>query len=631
MTVHHSGGGKAPFGAGAPDATRRMRDLPRLLRIALRLLWEADRKTLVFGAVLQIVAGLGFAVQLLVANQLLRQLLKPGVDRGDLPTLVGLLVLSGAILAGLSFAATAQAGVRKLLGERVVRHVQRLILDTAASVDVIDFEDATFYDRLQRAQQQGVPTPLMISGSLLEASAGAVGVVAIGIALLVINPLLVPLVFLGAVPAWLATSKASQELYSFSYGNTPNDRMRGALTEVVTRRGNADEVRAFDLYGYVREQWERLYAERIDKAATMVRGQLVRLGLASALSAVAQTGVFALLAYLFVTDRIDLAAAATAAFAAQQLGSRLLALAGSAAVIYENVLYLDDFDGFVRLRDSEKDRAPGLPTPATFERLTGRGLSFTYPNTDTPALREVDVEIRAGEVVALVGENGSGKTTLAKVLTGLYRPQDGQVLWDGTDISELDATTFRQRVAVIFQDFVRYPFNVADNVGIGDVARLNDRAAIAAAAAAAGATEIIENLPQGLETVLGKQFDGGTDLSVGQWQRIALARAFFRSAPLLVLDEPTAALDPRAERALFDSMRDLSRGRTVLMISHRFSSVRAADRILVLENGRVTEQGSHHELMALGGQYAELFNLQASAYLGDDGDTTGLTPTAVTT
>ena len=618
MTVHHTGGGKAPFGAGAPDATRRLRDLPRLLRIAVRLLWEADRRTLAFGAVLQLVAGLGFAVQLLVANQLLRRLLKPDIGRGDLPTVVGLLVFSGAILAGLSFAATAQAGVRKLLGERVVRHVQRLILDTAAAVDVIDFEDATFYDRLQRAQQQGVPTPLMISGALLEASAGAVGAVGIGIALLVINPILVPLVFVGAVPAWLATSKASQELYSFSYGNTPNDRMRGALTEVVTRRGNADEVRAFDLYSYVRQQWERLYAQRIDEAATMVRRQLVRLSLAAAMSAVALTTVFALLAYLFVTGRSDLAAAATAALAAQQLGSRLLGVAGSTAVIYENVLYLDDFDGFVRLRDRATDHLPDTPAPTTFERISGRAISFTYPNAETAAVHDVDVELRAGEVVALVGENGSGKTTLAKILTGLYRPQSGEVLWDGVDIHDFDPTTFRQRIAVIFQDFVRYPFSVADNVGVGDVARIGDLEAIRAAAAAAGATDLIEKLARGYETILGKQFEGGTDLSVGQWQRIALARAFFRSAPLLVLDEPTAALDPRAERALFDSMRELCRGRTVLLISHRFSSVRAADRILVLAHGRITEQGSHQELMTLDGQYAELFNLQASSYLGKD-------------
>lgn len=612
--VMHSGGGRAPFGAGDPNATRRVRDLPRLIGIAIRLLWAADRRTFILGAVLQVVAGASFAGQLLVANRLLRTLLAPDAGTRTFGAVAALLAVVGVVLAALAFATAAQAGVRKLLGERVVRHVQGLILETAAAVDVIEFEDPNFYDRLQRAQQQGVPTPLMISGALLEGSGALVAAVGIAVALVVINPVLLPLVLLGAVPAWLASTKNSQALYSFSYGNTENDRRRGALSQVVTARGNADEARAFELYPFIRERWESLYQERIDEARSLVGRQLMHFGLASVLSSAVTTALFGLLAYLFLSGRTTAAAAATAAFAAQQLGTRLLGLAMASAVIYENVLYLDDFDGFVRMRERQADSDEKVAVPP-FDTIDVDQVSFQYPGSDRQALTDVSLRIRAGEIVALVGENGSGKTTLAKLLAGLYQPTSGTVRWDGVDTATIASTSIRAAIAVIFQDFVRYPLSAAENVSVGDTARIDDRHGVQKAIAAAAADDLIDGLDRGLDTILGKEFEGGADLSVGQWQRVALARAFFRDAPLIILDEPTAALDPRAERALFDSIRELCVGRTVLLISHRFSSVRSADRIIVLDHGRVIEEGTHHELMARHGQYAELFSLQASAYL----------------
>lgn len=612
--VMHSGGGRAPFGAGAPGAMRRARDLPRLIGIALRLLWKADRRTFLAGAALQVVAGVAFAVQLLVANNLIRALLADDAGRRSFGTVAALLTLTGVVLGALSFASVAQAGVRKLLGERVVRHVQGLILDTAASVDVIEFEDPAFYDRLQRAQQQGVPTPLMISGALLDGTGALISSAGIAVALIVINPILLPLVLVGAVPAWLASSHSSQALYSFSYGNTENDRMRAALSQVVTTRGNADEARAFDLYPFIRSRWEVLYEQRIDEARSLVRGQLTRFAAASAVSAAVTAGLFGLLAFLYLTGRASVAAAATGAFAAQQLGSRLLGLAMSSAVIYENVLYLDDFDGFVRARD-DRLTSPEIPRAQPFATLEARDLSFRYPNSSSLALDGVSLTLGDGEVVALVGENGSGKTTLAKILAGLYRPTEGSVTWDGVDVDELNPSALRQSIAVIFQDFVRYPLTAFENVSVGDTTRIDERDHAHRALQAAGATDIVDRLDHGLDTILGKQFDGGADLSVGQWQRIAIARAFFRDARFIILDEPTAALDPRAERALFDSIHELCAGRTVLLISHRFSSVRSADRIIVLDRGQIIEQGSHTDLMAARGQYAELFTLQASAYV----------------
>jgi ATP-binding cassette, subfamily B, bacterial len=254
--------------------------------------------------------------------------------------------------------------------------------------------------------------------------------------------------------------------------------------------------------------------------------------------------------------------------------------------------------------------------PGPFSELRTEGLAFTYPGSSRPALDGIDVTIRRGEVVALVGENGSGKTTLAKLLAGLYSPMEGRVTWDGVDVSGFDPASVREHVAVIFQDFARYRLTARENIGLGRDERLGDAEAVRAAAVSAGADEFLERLPLAYETLLSKDLAGGRDLSVGQWQRVALARAFFRDASFLVLDEPTSALDPKAEHALFQQLRSLAAGRTALLISHRFSSVREADRILVLDGGRLIEQGTHEELLSLDGHYASLFRLQAAAYTG---------------
>jgi ATP-binding cassette subfamily B protein len=259
---------------------------------------------------------------------------------------------------------------------------------------------------------------------------------------------------------------------------------------------------------------------------------------------------------------------------------------------------------------------PTGQAPSRFHRIDVESVSFAYPGSERLALKDVSLSIEAGQVVALVGENGSGKTTLAKLLSRLYRPTQGRILWDGQDIAAMDPTALRDQIAVIFQDFLHYEFPARANVAMGRVSRSDDLAAVIAAARRAGAHDFIEALPEGYDTLLSRQFhDEGKELSVGQWQLIALARAFFRDAQLLVLDEPTAALDARAEHALFERIRDLAQGRSVLLISHRFSSVRDADRIFVLRHGELIEQGDHAELMRLGGLYAELFDLQASAYV----------------
>jgi len=321
---------------------------------------------------------------------------------------------------------------------------------------------------------------------------------------------------------------------------------------------------------------------------------------------------------LALGGRIGLADAATAAAAVFLLGERLTSAVTSAGQLYESSLFIEDFTSFVALRPEVEARRRRDPAPAGFRRLVVDEVSFTYPSTATPALQAVSMEIGHGEIVALVGENGSGKTTLAKLLCRLYQPHAGRILWDEVDTSTVDPDGLRRSVAVIFQDFLHYALPARENVGMGRHQRIDDLDAVVAAAAQAGAHDAIAGLPRGYETVLGPEFHGGKELSVGQWQRVALARAFFRDAPFIILDEPTAALDARAEHELFEGIRTLCRGRSVLLISHRFSSVRSADRIYVLEGGKVVESGSHDQLMGLGGRYAELFSLQAAAYLAPE-------------
>jgi ATP-binding cassette subfamily B protein len=286
----------------------------------------------------------------------------------------------------------------------------------------------------------------------------------------------------------------------------------------------------------------------------------------------------------------------------------------SAAQLYESSLFLEDYAAFLRLKPALPAHDSATPAPPGFDTLTVEAVTFTYPTGTQPALCGVSIEIRRGEVVALVGENGSGKTTLAKLLCGLYTPQVGHIRWDGEDIATMDRAKLRRSIAIIFQDFVQYMLLAGQNIAVGRHERFDDAEGIRQAAVQSGADPFLAALPNGYDTLLGPEWEGGKELSTGQWQRVALARAFFRDAPFIILDEPTAALDARSEHEIFESIRSLTRGRSVLLISHRFSTVRSADRIYVLKDGQIVEHGTHGDLMAAGGVYADLFTLQASPY-----------------
>ena len=456
--------------------------------------------------------------------------------------------------------------------------------------------------------------PLQMTVGLLSVGSSALAVVAVGTALATIEPLFLVLGLVAAVPLTMTSIRVGRALYRFAIEQTPTDRERLYVQSLLVEKDPAKEIRAYGLAPFLRQRYTSLYERRIQALRRLVRRRTAQGVVGGTLSATVSGGVLGLLILLVSDGRVSLAGAGAAAAALILLGTQLQALASGTGQLYESALFIQDFNNFVRLVPGSSQFTGTAPPPERIGHVSVRNLTFTYPSRQDPSLQDIDLDIGAGQVVALVGENGSGKTTLAKLLAGLYRPQEGSIRWEDQDLATMDISQVRDRVAVLFQDFVKYFLPARENISMGRWERSEDEQAVRQAAARAGAQAFIEALPHGYDTYLGPQFFGGSDLSGGQWQRVALARAFFRDARLVILDEPTAALDARAEAALFRAVRDLFAGRSVLLISHRFATVRLADHIYVLNKGRVVEHGNHSALMALRGLYAELFTLQASAF-----------------
>jgi len=600
-----------------PVTQRNARDLPKLVWESVRLVWSAARRELALTIGLQVFSSLGLAAEVLVARKLLAGFLTLG-HGGGAGVLVPWLVVLTVATALIAFAGIGSTELQKVLGELVSRVALGRVLDVAVAADLLAFETPAFYDRLARAQINGASRPLQMTTGLVSVMQGLFGIAGVGAALIFIQPLFLALLVAAYIPVWLATTKASRASYKRYVELTENQRRRSYLQSILTRKEEAKEIRTFDLGGFFRGRWDDLYDWRLGQLRQLMRTRL-KLGLAgSALMSALTAGAVLFLVWLVSSHRITLAGAGAAAGALMLIGGQLQGLAGGAGQLFESSLFIEDFNSFVRSMPLmvERSHGGGAVAPDSFKVLKAEAVSFTYPSRAIPSLVRASIEVHEGEVVALVGENGSGKTTLAKVLAGLYRPGEGRVTWDGTDTATFDPHLWRERTAVLFQDYVRYFMSARENVGTGRWQRIADIAGIREAAARAGVDELFSAQAAGYETLLGPEFFGGVDISGGQWQRVALARAFFRDAPFIILDEPTAALDPRSEAALFANIRTLFSGRATLFISHRFSSVRSADRIYVLSEGRVVESGDHDELMRLGGLYCELFTLQARAYLG---------------
>ncbi|NBE96316.1 ABC transporter ATP-binding protein [Nonomuraea sp. KC401] len=606
-----------------------MRRLPGLLGGALKLTLAAARREFLLITALQAVGGLGLVLPILGGRDLLDKLL---VAEAGL-SLAGML-LQGALILGLLGViglATAVATSRDdVLSEQLNRYALGRVLDVACTIELEQFERPEFHNRLERASMSARIRPHQLTQGLAALTSAAMSTVGIALALAAIEPLLVPATLLAGVPLWFAGLKSGRVLFDALFRLTPAERERSYLLDVLTTRRAAKEVRAFGLAGYLRSRWERRTDERLAEIRVTAWRRLRITILARLTSGVALGSVLGLVLAMAVTGGMAVADAGAAATAILLLGVRLRGAAAGTDQLFEAAPFLQDLQGFVAFApgSSLPPQSPNLPQlgkapqapqavpePVGFRRLRVENLTFRYPSGRHPVLRNVSMEIGVGQVVALVGENGSGKTTLAKLLSHLYRPQSGRILYDDVDVTAADPDRLRHSIAVLFQDFQRYLLSATDNVGMGRWEKADDRAAVTQATRAAGAHDFLAALPQGYESLLGPEFAGGIDLSGGQWQRVALARAFFREAPFIILDEPTATLDARAEHLLFEQLRTLLAGRTVLLISHRFATVRMADHIYVLDGGQVAEHGTHDQLMSASGRYAELFTLQAAGYL----------------
>jgi ATP-binding cassette subfamily B protein len=599
------------------DRASQWRRFPALIASAFRLVGAASRRELIATTVLQVVMGGAFGLQLLIGRRALNTLIDISHDTADavdlLPAFAGLVVM--AIVIGGCVALTQHQ--QRLLTELVFQYTLGHIITTSSRVDLASFEDPAFFDQLQRARNSGTQRPIQMVTSVTQLLTAILTSAGIAVALLTIEPLLLPLAALAGLPLLLATLYNSRQAYAFEYGMTPEARERGYLLELLTGRDTAKELRVFGATEFLRTRYDRLTEERIRRMREYLHRRLRISLLGTVCSALAATVALGALVWLLTSNRIDVAGAVTAGVGLIALSSRLSQITGSLGLLLETSMFLEDYQRFLELgatRGLEPvEPQPSEPTP--FRGVQLEHVSFVYPGTSRKVLDDVSLHIEPGEVVALVGENGSGKTTLVKLICSLYRAQTGTIRFNGADQRELPPEIVRSGMTVIFQDFVQYHLSARDNIALGRVYRSPEDEAIRMSARQSGADRFLERLPEGYDTRLGRQFYGGAELSVGQWQRLALARAFFRGGDFLVMDEPTASLDPKAEQELFDQMRELSAGRSVLLVSHRFSSVRTADRIYVLEHGRITEAGSHEELVELGGHYAELFRLQAAAYL----------------
>ncbi len=600
-----------------PVGRRPLRRLPSIAWAAVRFVWAADRRSLLLTTVDDVAAGLLGGVQVLVIAVLLGRLLgddsPEDAARATAPWIAAYAGLNAA--AGV-FGAVVR-GRAELFQERVGHASSLRLMTVASDVDLLAFESPRFYDRLQRVQGQSQFRPTQVVHSLSQLASGMAGTVGVLIALAVIQPLLVPIALLWFLPLLAATHRNVWTNYDFVRGQSPLERRRSYIAGLLVERSAAKEVRAFGLRRFLLDRYQRLWQEREQELGVVTRKNTRTIVEAEVSTALLTAIVSGTLIWLFARGSFTVAEMGAVLNGLWQIQMRFGAIAWSAAGLFEAVVFLDDQAELLVMAADEAERRPTGPAPVGFERITIDGVSFRYPEQTADALTDVDLSIGRGEVVALVGENGSGKTTLAKLLGLLHTPTSGQIYWDGADTATVDPDQLRRQVTVVFQDFARYNLTAAENIGLGDIDRLDDRSGIERAATRAGADRLVGRLPDGYDTVLGRMFEAGAELSVGQWQRIAVSRAFFRDAPLLILDEPTASLDARAEHDLFGRIRNLFAGRTVLLISHRFSTVRSADRIYVLHQGHVVEHGTHTELMAANGRYAELFTLQAQAYTDD--------------
>ncbi len=615
----------APAAPAAQPSLRERMNAMRNLPPFLRQVWQTSRALTITSLGLRLIRALMPVAMLYVGKLIIDEAvrlagaggitsLSEALASGHLNTLLELLLLELSIAIGSDLLGRLVNYADALLSELFTNATSVRLMEHAAELDLEDFEDPELQDKLDRARRQTMGRMSLMS-QLFGQAQDIITVVSFAAGLVMYAPWLMLLLAVALIPAFVGESHFNTLGYTLNFSWTPERRQLDYIRQVGASVETAKEVKIFNLHRFLIDRY-KLLSERFYHAnRALARKRAVWGTLLAALGTLGYYAAYAYIAWRTIRGDFSIGDLTFLSGSFMRLRQLLEGLLTGFSQVASQALYLDDLFSFFAIKPEIHSRpdSVAIPRPIT-QGFVFENVGFRYPDAERWAVRHLDFHLQAGEVIALVGENGAGKTTLVKLLARLYDPDEGRILLDGRDLRDYDLDDLRANLGVIFQDFVRYHLTAGENIGVGLVEAMDDKARIQDAARRALADEVIDGLPGGYDQLIGRRFKTGVDLSGGQWQKIAIARAYMRDAQVMILDEPTAALDARAEFEVFQRFKELSDNRTAVLISHRFSSVRMADRILVLADGRIEASGTHAQLMAEGGRYAELFELQAAGY-----------------
>ena len=585
---------------------------------ALRLVWQTNRVATVGLAFLTLAGALLPAAQAWVGKLIVDGVvasIQAGHDPDRFRTVFYYLIVE-LILFLLSTAFShSRRLIQQLIQLQLANRIRAEIIRKALTLEMAFFEHPDFYDRLQNARREGGYKPVELVNDSFQIVQSMITMISFAALMLRFSPWLVVILLATSIPAFIAETRFSEQGFRLLTRRAPETRQINYLARLLTEDSAAKEIKLFNLGDRLLARYVTLFAKFFEEDKSLA---IRRAAVGFSLGLIATMGFYGSYAWIVwrtVQGNISLGDMTLYLTIFRRGQSTFQSILSAVGNIYENNLFMANYFEFLDIKPQMRVAAPAKKLPVSLARgIEFRGVGFRYPDSEEWVLRDIDLSIRPGEKIALVGHNGAGKTTLIKLLSRLYDPTEGVILFDGIDIRDIDPLELRQRIGVIFQDFVRYHLPASENIGFGQIEAADQMDKIISSARKSGAHAMIENLPEGYQTMLGRWFHGGHELSLGQWQRIALARAFMRDAEILVLDEPTASLDAQTEYEIFRHFQELTEGKMAILISHRFSTVRMADRIVVIEGGRISESGSHQELLRREGIYAQLFSMQAEGY-----------------